>query len=314
MTVLRASIRAAVVLAAVVVLVSSWYAWDLARSADLGIRRIPGAVRAPSVLAPGSGSTFLVIGSDVRLGADEGGGVEGERSDALMLVRVTPGDGAVNVLSIPRDAWVEVPGHGEAKINAALAWGGVPLAVRTVEAVAGIAVDHVVEIGFGALRDLTTLLGGVRVVLPEESTDPLTRTTFDAGENVLEGDRALTFVRQRYGLPRGDLDRIARQHQLLTALLARIGEVDPLRHPVLLDRLTEAAASGVAIDEALTVPELITLADRLSALRPGLIRYATAAVGSVGGSPDGQSVVHLDGQAFAVQCAALAGDRPVPEG
>ncbi|GAA3881925.1 LCP family protein [Saccharothrix violaceirubra] len=323
MSVLRAVFRVLISAAAVAVLVVTGYTWHLKHTAEVTVQRITGAITPTEPKSTDGddestpddqGTTILLLGSDARVGADAGSGVTGERADVIMLARIAPHRGAVNVLSIPRDSWVDIPGRGYAKINAALAYGGIPLAVRTVEQVSGVHVDHVVEVGFGVVRELTTLLGGVTVTLPEASTDPLTNTTFDAGENVLEGDRALTFVRQRYGLPGGDLDRIARQHQLLFGALARVRTLNPLGQPLLLDRLTRLVSSSVAIDEGLTVTDLFTLADQVSRIGSGRVRFATAAVASLGTSPDGQSIVNLDADAFAAQCAALARDEPIPAG
>ncbi|HYS40054.1 MAG TPA: LCP family protein [Pseudonocardiaceae bacterium] len=187
--------------------------WNVTNSVTRSVHTVPVAALPPApATTAGRPMTVLLLGSDLRVGTDATDGVAGQRADAIMLVRFSPDRSRIDVLSIPRDSWVTIPGKGTAKINASLA-GGPSLVVQTVHALTGIQIDHVMMMDFGGVRDLTTALGGVTVINERATTDPRNGAHFDAGPLTLSGNRALAFVRQRYGLPNGDFDRIAHQQQ-----------------------------------------------------------------------------------------------------
>ena len=165
---------------------------------------------------PGSGPVdVLVLGVDRRPGgAAEGGGV---RADTIMLVRFFPGSGDINLLSVPRDLFVEVrPGERD-RINAAYAYGGARLAVAAVERYTGVEVDHHAVVDFRGFVEVVDALGGVTVRVDEE-LPPGWR--IGRGLQHLDGRRALLYARYR-STPGGDLDRIRRQQELLAALRSR---------------------------------------------------------------------------------------------
>ena len=115
----------------------------------------------------GTGRNFLLLGSDKRSEEDAAAqGVSGERSDVMMLVHVSDDDESVYVTSFPRDLYVDIPGHGKDRINAALAFGGPGLAVSTVEDYTGVPIDHVALIDFDGIEGLVDTLGGVDVQVP----------------------------------------------------------------------------------------------------------------------------------------------------
>ncbi|WIB36226.1 LCP family protein [Curtobacterium sp. MCJR17_043] len=123
----------------------------------------------------GDALDVLLIGSDARERLDpQHDGVGGGRSDTLMLAHVSADRRHVSLMSILRDSWVEVPGHGRAKINAAYSWGGVPLTVQTVEQLLGVRIDHVAEIDFAGFVGMTDALGGVTVQSPRDLRRPRT--------------------------------------------------------------------------------------------------------------------------------------------
>lgn len=257
--------------------------------------------------------TFLVAGVDTHsdvntTGAGASGSTTG-RSDALMLVHVTGDRERINVVSIPRDTWVSVPGHGHAKINAAYAYGGPTLAVRTVENLTGVRIDHFAVIDFAGFEDLTDALGGVTVTIPEDSYDKARHHRWRAGRQQLSGSDALDYVGQRYGLPRGDISRTHRQQQFLRALARKLLDAQTLTHPLELANVVGAITDTATVDDGLSNGEMRRLAFSVRGIRGGDMSFMTAPVSGLGREAGGQSVVYLDtGQAKRVW-DALERDR-----
>lgn len=242
--------------------------------------------------------TFLLVGSDTRSAGSTTGhaatdtfGSGSGRSDVLMLVRLSPDRKSVVLVSIPRDTWVDIPGHGKAKINAALAFGGPSLAIRTVEQLTHIRIDHFAAIDFAGFRAMTDALGGVNVRLAETtSTDGV---TFHAGLDHLNGTQALTYVRQRHGLPRGDLDRVQRQQEVLRAIMQQTISGGTLTNPLKLYHVLSAVTKSVSVDDTLSNGDLRSLALSLRNLRGSGATFMTAPISS-SGVVDGQDVLFPD--------------------
>ncbi|SFQ30049.1 cell envelope-related function transcriptional attenuator common domain-containing protein [Amycolatopsis arida] len=314
--------RTGVAVLAVAVLAGVGYLWHLRETAAGGLHTLPddafaGLPDRPAPASPAAdGSTpvtLLLLGSDRRVGEDAGReDVTGERADAIMLVHLSAARDRVDVLSLPRDSWVDIPGRGTAKINASLAFGGVPLAVRTVESVTGVRVDHAMAIDFTGVRNLTTALGGVTVDNDRASTDPLTGEHFAAGPIPLAGERALVFLRQRYGLPEGDLDRIVRQQMLLGAIGSTLADARLTTDPARLREVVRIVAGNLTVDAGLSVDRLSTLLVEVLGVPEENIRFHTAPVAGFGRSADGQSSVLLDIAGLAEAAAAIRADRPLP--
>lgn len=240
---------------------------------------------------------ILVIGTDKR---EEGQdpGVEGERSDALMILHVDADHDRAYGVSIPRDTWVFIPKHkGEGgqrdKINAAHAAGGIPLTVKTVEDFTGVKIDHVVKLDFAGFKRMTDAVGGVDVQVQETVYDPRSTRTFRAGWNHLDGEAALDFVRQRYNLPRGDLDRMQRQQVFLRALLGKATDSGMLSSPSKLDDFLKAAADSMTVDKDFS---LVDLALQFRSLRMDDVAFVTMPIQGFD-TIDGQSVVLPDPEA-----------------
>jgi LCP family protein required for cell wall assembly len=267
-------------------------------------------VRIPAVFAPldpaerpakprgqaGEAETFLLAGSD-SLADDPDSGASlmpgAQRSDVIMLARVNAARTAAVVVSIPRDTWVPVPGHGMAKINAAYAYGGPTLLVRTIEALTNVRVDHFATIDFAGFRAMVDAVGGIDVTVAERTTfGPI---VFEPGRNHLDGQRALAYVRQRHGLPEGDLSRVERQQNALRALLAKAVAGGMLRNPVRLYDLLDAVSRSVGVDDTLENGDLRTLAFGMRHLRPRTVTFLTSPVAGLGREGK-QSVVRLDKQ------------------
>ncbi|MDL4817611.1 LCP family protein [Actinomadura opuntiae] len=276
-------------------------AYLLQNAYDDGVKRIAGAMpeRSGRPASTGRGENWLLIGSDRRADLPS----MGARSDTVMLVHLSGRDGRVSVIAIPRDSWVPIPGHGSGKINAAFSYGGPKLLIRTVERLSGVRVDHYAALDFGGFVKMTDALGGVDVTVAKRTYDPMHNRTWPAGHQHLDGVQALDFVRQRWNLPGGDLDRIKRQQAFLHALADKALDT---RNPLKIDRFIRAAAHSVTVDDSVTSGTLRGLAARL--LKTPLLEYLTVPVDRFA-SRGGQSVVLLDRAADDELFADVRGDR-----
>jgi LCP family protein required for cell wall assembly len=268
------------------------------------ITRIPNAIstpaapRAPASAAPAAAAapiTALLIGSDSRsdvqtTGADAAGPAGSQRSDSIMVVQLSPDLDRAVVVSIPRDSWVTVPGHGMHKINAAYAIGGAPLLVSTVQALTGLHIDHVGVIDFIAFARVTDDFGGVDVRVARDTE--AFGVAFDEAGNHLNGEQALAYVRQRRDLPNGDLDRVRRHQSYLRSMIGRT-EAALLVNPARLPEFIKAVTRTVSVDDSLSDAEILRLAVRLRNLRPERVAYLTAPIAAEGrlGNAD---VIYLD--------------------
>jgi LCP family protein required for cell wall assembly len=234
--------------------------------------------------------TFLLVGSDSReVTAD--GETPGARSDAIMLARIEADREHAQLISIPRDSWVDIPGYGMNKINASYALGGPSLLIRTVEQLTGVRIDHFVAIDFAGLAEVTDALGGVDVFVAETTTNG--DHTFTQGMNHITGEEARWYLGQRYGLPGGDFDRVKRQQQFLEAILNRMIDSQTFGDPGELDRTLRAVTGSVAVDDELGNAEMLSLAYSMRNLREDDVAYLTAPVEGTGREGPA-SVVHLD--------------------
>lgn len=207
------------------------------------------------------GRTILIAGSDSRGdGAIPEDGTEGSRTDTIMLLH-SPDSGPTALISLPRDTYVDVPGHGPAKLNAAYAWGGAPLLVETVESLTGFTIDHYVEIGLGGVEQVVTALGGVELCLDYAVTDELSGLVWDQpGCEEVDGTKALAFVRMRYSDPHNDLGRAQRQRQLVGAVVSSAASPATIVNPLRQAKLVDAGVGAVAVDEDSGVLDLAQLA------------------------------------------------------
>ncbi len=251
--------------------------------------------------------TFLVIGSDSREGDNanpetrdgNAGAVPGERSDTIIVMHVPASMDRAYVISIPRDSYVSIADKngdpaGKNKINSAFAFGGAPRLVQTLNNFTGSKIDYPVIVDFSAVRKITDLVGGVDVVVDKESYDeyrfmpantkypttPCLDTrgrkqrclTFKAGPLHLEGQLAEYYVRQRTGLPNGDLDRAKRQQQFLRALMSKAASGDMLTNPVRFDELVRTIGGAITVDKRMPINPL---AFSLKSLRPADLVFMT---------------------------------------
>ncbi len=192
--------------------------WREESEGDSPQEAFPG-VEEPALYPPGEvlGSralNVLILGLDHGMGRPREGY---ERSDVIMIAHVDGGRKKTCLLSIPRDSYVQIPGHGRSKINDAYALGGVELAVRTVEEVTGMDINRYLVLDFDEMRWLVDLFGGVQVTLDRPISDPKTGY-IPSGSSLLNGEQALVMARSR-DYPQGDLERVRQQQRLITQIL-----------------------------------------------------------------------------------------------
>ena len=204
-----------------------------------------------------SGTNWLLVGSDSRAGLDQetadrlstGMLDESEgRTDSIILVHV-PLVGKATMISLPRDSFVNVPGYGENKINAAFALGGPALLQRTVEEATGLRIDHYAEVGFAGFANAVDGVGGIEMCLEEPLDDPMAGISLPAGCQDLDGPNALGYVRSRYASAGGDLDRAGRQRQLLSALSKKMLSPGTLFNPFRLFPTVGGVAKSRTVDK-----------------------------------------------------------------
>ncbi len=325
-TALRHPAKLVVALVSALALVVTGFAWQQVDSLRTSLTTAGG-------LGLGGGKDgavdILMVGIDSRtdaqgnpLSQDEldmlrAGEADATNTDTMILIRI-PNDGSsATAVSIPRDSYVDVPGLGMSKINAAygvtkeltrerlLEQGTDPAKaeaqstdagrqalVGAVADLTGITVDHYAEVGLLGFVLLTNAVGGVPVCLNAPVDDPYSGAQFPAGTQTLNGADALSFVRQRHGLPRGDLDRIVRQQSYLASLAHEVLSADMLASPSKLNELNDAVHRSIVVDSGWDV---IGFARRLQDLSAGAVTFRTIPVQDPSAtSPDGESIVQVD--------------------
>ncbi|WP_255542074.1 LCP family protein [Micromonospora sp. S-DT3-3-22] len=254
---------------------------------------------------------LLLLGSDSRDGEPDQGEYSGQRSDTIMLAHLNGARDAVTMVSIPRDSYVEVPARtgvwdgGRNKINAAFAFGGAALAAETVHRLTGVTIDGVVVANFAAVRTIVDAVGGITVCLPYEVTSTTTGRQWTAGCHRLDGNATEDLVRQRHGVPGGDLGRILDQHLVVKAIAQQLSPTSLIANPTRMDRLLTTAAESLTVDENL---DLTDLALALRHVRTERIRFVTVPVSDPGLDTPAGSAVLLDSQAAAELFTAVRED------
>ena len=310
------------------VVLGTGLAWNNIRTFEDGIFHMS----APSLGKGGDDGAIdiLLVGLDSRtdahgnplspeeLAALRAGDEEATNTDTIILVRIPNSGRSATAISIPRDSYVMAPGLGKTKINGvygqtrearratlvkagdsaedAAAQGteaGREALIKTVADLTGVTVDHYAEIGLLGFALIADALGGVEVCLKDAVFEPLSGADFPAGRQKLNGPQALSFVRQRHELPRGDLDRVVRQQAVMASLAHRVISGQTLSSPTTLKRLEAAVQRSVVISSGWDVMDFV---QQLQKLAGGNVAFATIPVlDEAGWSDDGmQSVVRVD--------------------
>jgi LCP family protein required for cell wall assembly len=237
---------------------------------------------------------------------------------AHLPAKVDPGapDQAV-LMSIPRDSWVSIPGYGMNKINSAYLDAGegeegAQALIATVENLSGLEIDHYVQVDLNGFLSIADAIGGVDVCLKHAVDDEYTQLVLPAGPQTLDGVDALRFVRQRHGLPQGDLDRIVRQQAFLSAALRKVTSAGTLLNPWRVNALLNATTDALVVDEGLTVDRMRDLAFSLKGIAAGDVEFRTIPVTGLG-VEDGQSVVRLNDAELPAFFESLNELAPEPE-
>ena len=256
----------------------------------------------------GTGRNFLLLGSDRRSPEDAASqGVSGQRSDVMMLVHVSEDDESVYITSFPRDLYVDVPGHGKDRINSALAYGGVGLAVTTVENYTGVPIDHVALVDFDGIEGLVDTLGGIDVKIPESFEAQ--GHQFTEGVQTLNGEEALAFVRERKQFADGDFQRNRNQQAVLKGIADELISADTLSDPRKLADTVESISPFLTTDEGLSATTMVELGLSMRSLRSSDMYFLSVPHGGPYTTSGGASVVAGDEEAMDVLREALRTDE-----
>jgi LCP family protein required for cell wall assembly len=233
-----------------------------------------------------------------------------------MLLHV-PGNGSkATVISFPRDSYVDIPGHGKNKLNSAYPMGvaasngdksvGAQLLVTTLENLTGLKIDHFVQVDLLGFYRISNAIGGVTVCLNNAVKEANSGIDLKKGINVIKGTQALAFVRQRYGLPNGDLDRIKRQQYFLSAVFRKISSAGTLLNPFKLQNLLKAVTSSLQMDQSLNP---LKLAQQMQNLQAGNVHFTTIPTSGFADTNVG-SVVVVNTAAMPDFIASMLGTDP----
>jgi LCP family protein required for cell wall assembly len=290
---------------------------------------------------------YLLVGTDSRAGtgSEYGTNVGGERSDSTILVHLDK-DGTTTMVSFPRDLLVTIPAYTsskgthysetKAKFNSAIQNGGPGRLVSLVEGLTNTRIDHYVSIDLAGFKAMTNAIGGVEVcVLPSKyrevfydnkirkvstnTNDPMSGFVGGPGTIHVNGEQGLAFVRQRHGLPNGDIDRIKRQQQFLGAVFRKATTGGVLANPLKLEGLVSSATSALTLDDNTSINDLKKLATRLRGVAAGSVRMQTVpnhvptaaegAIDNAGNIPPYGDVLLIDQTPFEQMLASLGGQN-----
>lgn len=310
------------VVVAIAALVAAGYLWNLGRTFDSESGKIadafPKEETRPEVKEESKDAVnILLLGTDTRATRDASEDSEefgtlpnGGRSDTMMLVHIPSDHKNVFVTSIMRDTWVNIPGVGEAKINAAFAHGGVSKAVETLEGLFGVRINHVASIDFEGFKGLTDAVGGVTINNPRAFTSTSFKgNSFPEGVQTLNGEQALAFVRERHAFPESDYQRVKNQQLFVKALLGQLMSKDTLTNPAKVSDAVGQIAPYIAVDDSLDSTQVASYASSMLNVRQSDMEFFTLPNSGTGTSADGQSIVVPDMAAIEKFGTALQEDK-----
>lgn len=289
---------------------------------DYSLTRAPVLQDYPGRPAQGAGANWLVVGSDSVTGlttvqdaqfavGNASDTATGTRADSVMLLHIPDNDTKPTLVSLLRDSYLDIPGHGMNRLTAAYTLGGPALLARTVELGTHLRIDHFLAIGFGGLVNVVNDIGGVHLCLPAPITDPKAGLNLPVGCQTLDGGAVLGYARTVPG-PQGDLARVVRQRQLLSALLDRVADPGVYANPIRLVPLLYDVRRVVTIDHGDHLLDLVRLAMTMRGAPSGGVVDTTVPVGGMPGVPGVGTVVTWDMNKASLLFGDLRTDDPVP--
>ena len=298
------------VMSALVLLVAGG-AWGLTGYINDTIKRVDAGTSDAGTTGP---LNILVAGVDQRAGLSyhqevvlHVGNDVSTNSDTLMLLHVSADRSRVTMVSIPRDSWVNIPGHGMSKINAAYGLGGPKLMVQTVEQATGVTINDYVEVNFLGFVKVIDALGGVNICLPQPVDDSYSGLQLSAGEHHVDGITALAYARDRHSFAASDLARIQDQQKLISSALTSAIHSGLLANPVKLSSFISATLSALTVDKNLNVS---ALADQMKGISSQDVRFMTVPLASTDyQTPDGQDAVLWNQAAAGALFSKLQNDQ-----
>ena len=308
--------RVAVAVMSLIVLGASGYGWVGVHSLTAGLSTTD--VIDPATSALMSEQNVLVVGLDTRTDAqgnplpanvarqlhagDANSG--GDNTDTMIVIHIPAGGGQATAISIPRDSYVQLAeGFGQHKINSAYTYGkvaaqnqllaqgvtgtqlatesdqaGVRTVIQTVQQLTGLTINHYAAVNLAGFYFISEAVGGVPVCLKAPVHDKYSGASFPAGPQILSGSQALAFVRQRHGLPNGDLDRIKRQQAFMAGMARTILSGRTLADSTTLGNLIAAVKKAVVLDKGF---DIINFAQQLRGISAGDIHFVTIPIANI---------------------------------
>ncbi|HYO19873.1 MAG TPA: LCP family protein [Dermatophilaceae bacterium] len=271
--------------------------------------------------AESKGYDYVLVGSDSREGLTPAQqrqlhtgstkAAEGKRTDSIILVHVPAGNGKPALISLPRDSYVPIPGHGRNKINAAYSLGGPKLLVETIEQVTSVRVDGYVEIGFGGFASVVDSLDGVDICVKAAMDDPKAGINLKAGCQTLDGPNALGYVRARYSDPLGDIGRAQRQRQFLGAIMKKAVSPSTALIPWRYYGFANSAGAGLTVGQDTSLRDTTRVLQAMRSVSNGQGLSLTVPVSDPSLSTNVGSAVKWDTQKAVEMFNAIKNDEPL---
>ena len=243
--------------------------------------------------AAGDAQNILLLGSDSRNTSLR----DGSRSDVIQLVHISDDRKQVSVVHFPRDYYVDIPGHGKNKINAAYAYGGPTLLIQTIEKATNVHIDRVAQIGFRGFEKLTDDMGGVDLYVPQ-AFDEKGYGNWSQGMNHMNGIQARHYVQERHQLKLGDIDRGKNQQAWILAMFKKAKTQGVLSNPVTITKMVGDISDNLAVDDGFTSGYMTSLAYSLRNLDTSKITFYTAPYTGFGNEGAAGSVDYVDAPAL----------------
>jgi LCP family protein required for cell wall assembly len=283
---------------------------------------------------PTSAMNLLLVGSDNRQGLTKDqirelwvGGTDiaaGARSDTMLLVHISKNRDSAVIVSLPRDSLVTIPEHVSSsdstkivparqnKLNAAFSFGGAPLLIETLEGETGLRIDHYIEINYLGFTNIIDALGGIDVCVKKDINDSKSALKLSAGLQTLDGIQALKYVRTRQFDGLGDIGRMKRQQEFMSAVMRKATSTGTLLNPIKLVSFLNAAIKTVTTDNEFNKNDLLTLGKQLKNLSADRVRTLTVPLSNPNGRAAGVgSVVIWDEVLSADLFNRLLNDQPI---